>query len=156
MNPGDYINSMMERSRRSKDSEDFKTLERESLSSMEDKALAAWQAEFTADQPQFRLAEHEWSRRIADRQIAASHATARRAALWGAISGISGALAGVFLAWILSGQQPPTIQRRQNVQPQNSAQPTAQQSQQQPVAALPQPETPASPAPVQKPTTPKP
>jgi hypothetical protein len=156
VNPDDYINSMLERSRRSKDSEDFKALEQKSLSNMDDKALAAWQAEFTPDQPQFRLAEHEWQRRITDRQIAAAHATARRAALWGAIAGIIGTLFGVLLTWILSAQTPPILKHGPHAPIQNQGQTAAQQAQQQPVAALPQQQAPASPAPVQQPITPVP
>jgi hypothetical protein len=118
MNPSNYINSMLDRSRRENDAQKFETLDRNELSRMDDKTLAAWQGEFSSDQPQWRLAEHEWQQRLTDRQIAASHATARRAALWGACSGIAGALAGVLLAWVLSGQHPPSLytdlQHRQN------------------------------------------
>ena len=98
--------------KRRKQQADYKTLDAAELRAMDDKALAAWQVRFKTDQPQHVLAEHEWRRRITDRQIAAAHKTARRAALWGAISGIIGTLAGGLLAWLLSGEQPPRLHKR--------------------------------------------
>jgi len=153
VNPGDYINSMIERSRRANDAENFETLERAELARMDDKALAAWQSEFTSDQPQWRLAEHEWQQRLTERQIAASHATARRAALWGACSGIAGALGGVLLAWVLSGQQPPSFYRGHQSPNGDEGHAGLQQWQQQSVGT-PQEHASTTPAPAQEPQTP--
>lgn len=43
--------------------EEFKLLDRRELFGMDDKKLAEWQGRFQADEPQWRLAEHEWQRR---------------------------------------------------------------------------------------------
>ncbi|HWW02641.1 MAG TPA: hypothetical protein VNZ64_23280 [Candidatus Acidoferrum sp.] len=48
---------------RERRAEEFKSLNRRQLFSMDDKKLAEWQSRFQADEPQWRLAEHEWQRR---------------------------------------------------------------------------------------------
>ncbi len=40
--------------------DEFKTFDRRELGSMDDKKLAQWQSCFQPDEPQWRLAEHEW------------------------------------------------------------------------------------------------
>jgi len=40
--------------------DEFKTFDRRELGSMDDKKLAEWQSRFQPDEPQWRLAEHEW------------------------------------------------------------------------------------------------
>lgn len=40
--------------------EQFKTFDRRELVDMDDKNLADWQSRFQTDEPQWRLAEHEW------------------------------------------------------------------------------------------------
>ena len=121
-----------------------------------DKDLAGWQAIFPPDSPQFLLGEHEWRRRLADRQIAAAHATARRAAIWGAASGIIGAVAGALLTWFLSGPHTPPIHQRSDIPVQAQGEASNQPAQQQPVSTPPQPAAQTTLAPVQKPVNPDP
>ena len=143
MDPSDQINHLMRISRRATQKAEFDTLERSALLRMGDKELAVWQAQFTADQPQWLLAEHEWQRRLTAQQIRASHITA-----W---VGVVGTLAGVFFGWWLS-----SLQHRSAPQVQAQSHAAGQPAVQQPVATPPQATTPATPAPVQKPLNPNP
>lgn len=43
--------------------EDFKTLDVRTISKMDDKLLAEWQAKYDSTTPQWKLAEEEWKRR---------------------------------------------------------------------------------------------
>lgn len=45
---------------RERRAEEFESFDRRELVSMDDKNLAAWQSRFQPDEPQWRLAEHEW------------------------------------------------------------------------------------------------
>ncbi|MFA5192852.1 MAG: hypothetical protein WC740_19250 [Verrucomicrobiia bacterium] len=78
--------------------EDFKSLDRQELSKMDDKALAAWQSKFKPDEPQWRLAEHEWQRRLTAEQIAAT----MKAARWQAWFGIAAVVIGALTATVLT------------------------------------------------------
>ena len=136
--------------------EELLKLDTKELRAWSDKDLAAWQAGYPSVSPQQFLAEHEWQRRLSERQIAAAHATARRAAIWGAVSGIIGALSGVLLAWVLSGKQPPLLRQRSSTPVQAQGHTASQLPIKQPVTTPLQTSAPASPAPVQKPTNPHP
>ena len=73
--------------------EDFKSLDRRKIARLEDKLLAEWQSGFKQDEPEWRIAEHEWQRRLTARQI--------RSAYIVAVVGIIGTLSGVFLGYYL-------------------------------------------------------
>lgn len=64
---------------------------------MDDKSLAAWQSVFEQDEPQWRLAEHEWQRRLTAEQIRVTLSTAR----WQAWFGIIGTFIGALLALLI-------------------------------------------------------
>jgi len=143
VNHDDYIRGMIERSRREKHSEEFKTLNRREISRMDDKALAIWQTEFTADEPQFRLAEHEWQRRITAQLSRASHIAA-----W---VGVIGTLAGVLFGWWLG-----SFQHRADSLAQAPTHAAANPAIQQPAGKPNESPTPASPTPVRAPLNPNP
>ena len=84
---------------------DFETFDRDSLSAMDDRSLAAWQSEYTQDEAQWRLAEHEWQRRLNAEMIAATIKSARGQAWFGVAGVIMGAaltlLLTLLLRWLL-------------------------------------------------------
>ena len=82
---------------RRKHRKDFETFDRHSLSDMDDRALAAWQADFEQDEAQWRLAEHEWQRRLTAEQITATMQAARGQAWFGIAGVIIGVLFGVLV-----------------------------------------------------------
>jgi hypothetical protein len=53
---------------------------------MDDKTLAEWQAGFEQTEAQWRLAEHEWQRRLTAAQISATMRAARGQAWFGGAS----------------------------------------------------------------------
>ena len=71
-------------------------LDRRELARKSDIDLAKWQSGFDSDEPQYRLAEHEWQRRITAQQIRASHIVA-----W---VGVMGTLFGVLLGYWVSSK----------------------------------------------------
>lgn len=73
---------------------DFQSFDRKVLLGMDDKTLAEWQSKHEPDEPAWRLAEHEWQRRIASEQIRATVSAAR----WQAWFAIFGAIIGAALA----------------------------------------------------------
>jgi hypothetical protein len=79
---------------RTAQAEAFEKFDRRELAKMDDKALAVWQAMFDTDQPQWRLAEHEWQRRLTAEQIAATMRAARGQAWFG--------IAGLFIGALLT------------------------------------------------------
>ena len=83
---------------RNKHSEEFKTFDRRELSRMGDKALAEWQARHSLDEPQHRLAEHEWQRRISVEEI---KAVMKSAWIQGAFA-VFGAIVGGIVGWALA------------------------------------------------------
>ena len=115
--------------------EAFKSLDRRELSAMDDKALAAWQSDFKQDEPEWRVAEHEWQRRIVATQI--------RAGRWAIAFALFGVIVGAFLHWSLSSWHPFDKQRRSpDVQAQTKTNSTTQQQQQPtatPTQSTPQP-----------------
>lgn len=70
---------------------EFETFDRSELSRMDDRKLAEWQAGFEQIEAQWRLAEHEWQRRITAEQIAATMRAARGQAWFGIIGLFIGA-----------------------------------------------------------------
>jgi hypothetical protein len=56
------------------------------LAGMDDKTLAEWQAGFEQTEAQWRLAEHEWQRRLTAAQISATMRAARGQAWFGGAS----------------------------------------------------------------------
>jgi hypothetical protein len=82
---------------RSRHIKEFEKLNRREIANMDDNALAKWQSEFFTDEPQWRLAEHEWQRRISAEQIAAT----MKAARWQAYFGLAGVIIGALLAILL-------------------------------------------------------
>ena len=69
-----------------------------SLSKMSDSDLAFWQSGFEHQDPRYRMAEHEWQRRL----IAAQVNSSRFAALLGVIGTLIGAVVGSTLTFYLS------------------------------------------------------
>ena len=137
--------------RRTQDSQ-FKAFDRDALIPMDDKALAIWQAQFEPDQAQYLLAEHEWQRRLADRQIAAA-----RAANWRSIvGGIIGTLLGVVAGWLLSEARKPVLDQRSSIPVQTQREAGRQATIQNPIPDPPEKKAPAGPAPVQQQPNPNP
>jgi hypothetical protein len=73
--------------------EEFKKFDRREITKMDDTALAKWQSDFFTDEPQWRIAEHEWQRRVTIEQL--------KAARWQAYFGIAGVVIGVILTRLL-------------------------------------------------------
>jgi len=71
----------------------FKSLDRRKLSAMDDKSLAEWQSDFKQDEPEWRIAEHEWQRRLTVEEI--------KAVRWAAIIGVCAIILGALLAKVL-------------------------------------------------------
>jgi hypothetical protein len=65
---------------------------------MDDRSLAEWQAAYDMDEAQWRLAEHEWQRRITAESIAATIKAARGQAWFG----IAGVIMGSVLTLLLT------------------------------------------------------
>ena len=72
---------------------EFEKVNRRELASWPDEKLAAWQARFPSESPQFILAQFEWSRRLTADQI--------KAARWAAWIGLAGVIVGAVLTRIL-------------------------------------------------------
>jgi len=83
--------------KRVKHKEQFEEFDRRELAAMDDKALAKWQSQFQTDEPQWRLAEHEWQRRLTAEQIRATLTSARWQAWFGIAAAVIGALLGALL-----------------------------------------------------------
>lgn len=73
---------------------EFSEIDTVFVSSLSDKDLAGWQAQYPVDSPQFIIANHEWQRRINLEQIKANRFTA-----W---IGIVGVVVGVALTSIFT------------------------------------------------------
>lgn len=79
----------------------LKNLDRSELAQMDDKTLAEWQAEFEQTEAQWRLAEHEWQRRLTAAQISATMRAARGQAWFGIIGLFIGAALTMLLSLLL-------------------------------------------------------
>jgi hypothetical protein len=77
--------------------EAFKSLDRRGLSVMDDPTLAKWQSDFKPNEPEWRLAEYEWQRRLTVEQIRATVSAAR----WQAWFGIAAAVVGALLTLVV-------------------------------------------------------
>jgi hypothetical protein len=89
---------MVRRAIREQNRAEFKTLDRRELAKMDDKALAQWQSDYKSDEPQWRLAEYEWQRRITAEQINATMRSARWQAWFGVFAALIGGVLGALLA----------------------------------------------------------
>lgn len=123
-----HLINLVESGRKQRNAEELKELDRRKLSGMKDKDLALWQGNFTPDEPSWRLAEYEWQRRLAAKQIRASHITA-----W---VGVIGTLVGVLLGWWLS------MQNQRTNPPIQSKSKSYGQPQQQETVTTPKPQQP--------------
>jgi len=74
--------------------DDFKKIERKRISKMDDKELAEWQSGYSPESPQYIISEHEWQRRLTDKQVKASR--------FAAYIGIIGVIAGSILTWLIT------------------------------------------------------
>jgi hypothetical protein len=74
--------------------DEFQSVDHRQLSVMDDKTLAAWQSNFRQDEPEWRIAEYEWQRRITAKQI--------RAGRWNAFLALAGVVVGALLTYLLS------------------------------------------------------
>ena len=74
--------------------EEFKSINRRTISKYSDKELASWQSEYQPDSPQFILAEHEWQRRLMADQIKGSR--------FAAYIGIIGTIIGAVTTWLIT------------------------------------------------------
>ena len=83
--------------KKSRHQADFKNFDRRELEKMDDKALSLWQSDFEQYEPQWRLAEHEWQRRLTAEQIMAT----MRAARGQAYIGLAGVIIGALLVLLL-------------------------------------------------------
>jgi len=91
--PKKYIVGSFEHQTSIQHEQELAKLDRRELVKKSDIELAKWQSRFDSDEPQWRLAEHEWQRRITVEQM--------RAARWQAYFGIAGVVIGVILTRIL-------------------------------------------------------
>lgn len=78
--------------------EGFKSIDRRHIAAMDDKALAAWQSQFKQDEPEWRIGEHEWQRRITALQI--------RHGRWAIAFTLIGVVVGAVLTRSLSAWHP--------------------------------------------------
>jgi hypothetical protein len=83
--------------------EEFKSFDRRELFRMPDKMLAEWQSKHQTHEPQWRLAEHEWQRRLTAEQIRASLIVGKQSALFAVIASIVGAVVGSVLTLLVQG-----------------------------------------------------
>jgi hypothetical protein len=71
----------------------FEMTSREAFFKLDDKELAAIQAEFKPNDPQYILASHEWNVRLLAHEI--------KAIRFAALAGIGGTIIGVLLGYLL-------------------------------------------------------
>lgn len=67
---------LMEKQAKDKRFAEFSEIDTVFVSSLSDKELAGWQAQYPADSPQFIIANHEWQRRLNLEQIKANRHSA--------------------------------------------------------------------------------
>ena len=78
--------------------EAFTSLDRRGFSEKDDTSLAKWQSEHKQDEPEWRLAEQEWQRRLTAQQIKATMDAARWQAWFRILAVVIGALLGARVA----------------------------------------------------------
>jgi hypothetical protein len=81
--------------------EDFKTLDRRELFRMPDKMLAEWQIKYRTEDPQWKLAEYEWQRRLTFEQIRTSLNVGKQSAVFAVIASIAGSIVGAILTLVV-------------------------------------------------------
>jgi hypothetical protein len=86
---------------RERRADEFKAFDRRELLKMSDKELAEWQSRHESDEPQWRLAEHEWQRRLTEQTVRATISAARLQAYIGIAAALIGALAGALLTLLI-------------------------------------------------------
>jgi hypothetical protein len=84
-----------------KNLEDFKTLDRREIFRMQDKPLAEWQSKFRPEDPQWKLAEYEWQRRLTFEQIRTSLNVGKQSAIFAVIASVAGSIIGVILTLVV-------------------------------------------------------
>ena len=82
------------RQKRQQYQDDFEALDCNKITALSDKELAAWQATFEQDTPQWRFAEHAWQIRLLKSEIKAMQAAAESAANRGLLGALLGACIG--------------------------------------------------------------
>ena len=87
-----------ERRAKRKLQEEFSNFDCSELPKMKDSELAAWQAKYPMDSPQYIIALQEWNRRALVKQIKAT----KWAAFMGLIGVILGSALTAFITWFLS------------------------------------------------------
>lgn len=85
---------LKEKQAREKRFAEFSEIDTIFVSSLSDKDLAGWQAQYPADSPQFIIANHEWQRRLNFEQI--------RATRHSAYVGILGVILGAILTYLFT------------------------------------------------------
>ena len=88
----DFFRDVERMNKRLRHKEEFKAFERRELSQKSDKDLAEWQIDFEENEPQWRLAEHEWQRRLTAEQVSATMKAARGQAWFGIAAAVIGSL----------------------------------------------------------------
>jgi hypothetical protein len=88
------LSAMEEEQRKDELKEGFKNMNAEVLAALDDDKLVAFQFEYPPSSPQFIRAEHEWQRRLFDRQI-----SSQRLAIF---AGVAGVILGSFLTWFFT------------------------------------------------------
>ena len=74
--------------------DEFEALNCDKITALSDKELAAWQANFENNTPQWRFAEHAWQIRLLKSEIKAMQAAAESAANRGLLGALLGACIG--------------------------------------------------------------
>jgi hypothetical protein len=88
-----HVSAIGKRMKQQQTMEAFKEVDRCAISRMSDKELAAWQAGFEPESPQWMLANYEWQTRLVVRQVEAM----KFAAYIGVAATLLGILAGILL-----------------------------------------------------------
>lgn len=97
--------SSLNEARRQLNRDMFANFDRRVLMGRDDRSLAEWQSRFDQDEAQWRIAEHEWQRRLTEENIKAIMKAARGQAWFGIAAGVIGSiltiLGSLFLRWLL-------------------------------------------------------
>ncbi|WP_156473637.1 hypothetical protein [Neptuniibacter marinus] len=73
---------------------EFEAVDELYISKLSNKDLAAWQSQFSPNNPQYIVASHEWQRRLVVEQVKTSRVTA--------LMGVLGTLLGVIVGHIIT------------------------------------------------------
>ena len=83
---------------RAKVQAEFSALDCDKITALSDKELAAWQANFGQDTPQWRFAEHSWQSRLLVEQVKVMRFAAYVGVAGTILGGVAGAFLGAYLA----------------------------------------------------------